>query len=86
LNRSAIDFQENVAQLNPGMFCGPVLRDQLGLYDSLAVQNPGAAILWSNPFPLLLDVEPTKDKKSYGGQRNENKSEGNAFPVIRNGY
>jgi hypothetical protein len=58
----------------------------LGLYDSLFGLNPGATIIWGNPFSFLRHVEPTKDEQSNGEQHDENKSEGNDFPVIRNGY
>jgi hypothetical protein len=35
-----IDFQENVARLNPGKLCGPVTNNYLSLYCSLTGLNP----------------------------------------------
>ena len=86
LDFDAIDFQQDIAGLNAGKFRGSVTYNQLGLYDSLIGLDPGTAIVRGIPFSLLSDVEPTKDQESNAEQRYENKSEGNDFPVIRNGY
>ena len=82
----AIDFQQDVASLNSGKFCRPVRRNSLSLYRSLIGLNPRAAVVRGIPFSFLRDIETTQYQQSNAEQRNENKSEGNDFPVIRNGY
>jgi len=85
-NFPSIDLQQDIAWLDASMFCGSVPRNQLSLYYSLIGLDPGTAIVRSIPFSLLRNIEPTYDKQSNAEQRYENKSEGNDFPVIRNGY
>jgi hypothetical protein len=58
----------------------------LSLYRSLIGLDPRAAVVWGIPFSFLRNIEPTQDQQSNAEQRYENKSEGNDFPVIRNGY
>jgi len=83
---ASVDFQQNVARLDSGMFCRSVLCNALRLYKTSTILNPGATIFRSDPLPFLMRIKPTKDKQSNREQRDRNKSEGNDFPVIRNGY
>jgi hypothetical protein len=86
LNFVVIDFQEDVAGLNSGKLCRSVTYYLLSLYRALIGLDPGTAIIRGIPFPILRDIEPTQDQQSNADQRYENKSEGNDFPIIRNGY
>jgi hypothetical protein len=40
LNFLTIDFQQDIASLNPGKLCGPVAYDNLSLYSSLVGLDP----------------------------------------------
>ena len=84
-NGVAVDLEQYVSRVNIRPGRGSVRRNGLGHY-RIARLDPRTSIVWGKPLSFLRNIEPTNYKQAYREQCNEDESEGNGFPIIRNGY
>ena len=85
VHAATVDFQENVSGLNAGALCRTV-RDHLLSPNDISSLDPQTTVIRRSREELLRNVDTPENKQTYGDKRNEYKSEGNNFPMIRSGY